>query len=142
MAVCTLHHYNPRRSGKPVHYDSCGACRAAYEHFRRRQRWTGNERAVARRLGGHRNPGSGALTPGNRGDVTREGIGRLFSLIEARQRTAWDIAGWVRECRAKAPATGPWLLVVSKPGEGKRIAILDYDDLCSMLQDYLTSVTA
>ena len=140
MAVCRLHAFSPKRGVKPMHYADCGLCRSLWDRHERRRRWVRNERQVARRAGAHRNPGSGALTPGNRGDVTREGLGRLFSLIEVRQRAAWAIPAWVAECRAKAPVTGPWLLVVSRPGEGKRLAILDYDDLASMLGDYLNSL--
>ena len=140
MSVCQLHRYNPKRQGKPVHYGDCGLCRTLYDRYLKRQRWKRSERVVARKAGARRNPGSGAATPSNRGDATREGVFRLFSLVENRQRQTWNIPGWVREMREKAPPTGPWLLVASRPGERRQVAILDYDDLLSMLRDYLDSL--
>jgi hypothetical protein len=134
--ICRVHFYNPKRHGKPVHYESCGMCRKLFDQSQRRRGWNRSEKKTGSLFGARRNPGSGATTPSNRGDVTREGFAQLFSLIENRQRATWAIPAWIAECEAKTPVTGPWLLVVSRPGEGKSYAIMSLEDLAAYLGEY------
>lgn len=135
-SVCPDHSYSTRDSHrKPENYDTCVKCRQIWDGYLRRGKWKRKERKVARMAGGVRNPGSGAITPENPGDVARSPLLERFVLTEVRQRKTWDVPGWIRECEAEARGQ-PWLLVISKPDERREYAVLIYSDLLSILREH------